>query len=84
MSGTEAVAEAVSEIVTVLDEAQKRRRREDAIEDILGEEGYEDISSSLGVGSADNLRDIVRNSIAKKAGKVSGNHCNDSGNGVTQ
>ena len=82
MSATESVAKAVTVITEVLDESQKRWRQEDAIEDILGEAGYEDISSSLGVDSADNLRDIVRNSIAKKAGKISGNHSDDLGDGL--
>ena len=82
MSTTEAVATAVKEIVTVLDEAQKRRREEDAICNLFNEEICKEIDDTIGAGTAADLRSIVRNRIAEKAGACSGDRGNDLGDGL--
>lgn len=84
MSGTEALCVAVNEIVTVLDGAQKRRRQEDAINNIFNPQACADIDEFAGAGAADDLRSIVRNRIAAKARESGGNSSDDSGNGVTK
>lgn len=80
MSGPEAVAVAVSEVVTVLDDAQKRRRIENALLNLADEDVCKHIDKMLGAGAADLARIGMRNLLARRAG--SGDSDDDSYAGV--
>ena len=82
MSGTEAVAKAVTVITEALDESQKRRREEDAICNLFNEEICKEIDDAIGAGTAADLRGIVRNRISAKAREGSGNSGDDIGDGL--
>jgi hypothetical protein len=82
MSATESVAKAVTVITEVLDDAQKRRREEDAICNLFNEEICKEIDDTIGAGTASDLRNVVRNRIAAKARTCRGNSGNDIGDGL--
>lgn len=82
MNGTEAIGVAVNEIITVLDDAQKRRRIENALLNLADEDVCKHIDKMLGAGAADLARIGLRNLLARRAG--SGNSDNNPDTGVTK
>lgn len=85
MSGTEAVGVAVTEIVTVLDEAQKRRRIEDATINIMDPEICKIIDAGIGTGTTDDIKRVLREHIRRKAtGTGSGNSDDNPDAGVAK
>lgn len=79
MSGTEAIGAAVNEIVTVLDDAQKRRRIENALLNLADEDVCKHIDKMLGAGAADLTRAGLRNILARRAGSGDSDNNPDSG-----
>jgi len=70
---------AVNEVVTVLDEAQKRRRIENALLNLADEDVCKHIDKMLGSGAADLTRAGLRNILARRAGSGDGNNSVDAG-----
>lgn len=82
MSGTEAIGVAVNEIITVLDDAQERRRIEDATINIMDPEICKIIDDGIGAGTSDDLKRVLREHIRKAAGASGGDSDNDPDSGV--
>lgn len=79
MSGAEAIGVAVSEIITVLDDAQKKRRIENALLNLADEDVCKHIDKMLGAGAADLARLGMRNLLARRAGSGDDNNGDDAG-----
>ena len=79
MSTTEAVSNALKELIGEGSKIQKRRRIENALLNLADEDVCKHIDKMLGAGAADLARLGMRNLLARRAGGGDDNDGTDSG-----